>query len=135
MEIKLFFDHNINESLQWGDDVYFCRHQPHGQFDTVDNENLPNTGIVRIGKCVEINRDVDLDFNFIIISIDPSFSASLQSTISSEIGVLDFIMFSKDNKANLSSLLGYYAETTFLNDSPYEAELFATSTEFSESSK
>ena len=47
----------------------------------------------------------------------------------------DFIMFSKDNKANLNSLLGYYAETTFINDSPEKAELFAVSTEFSESSK
>ena len=65
----------------------------------------------------------------------PLIMKIFQSIISSEIGVLDFIMFSKDNKANLSSLLGYYAETTFLNDSPYEAELFATSTEFSESSK
>ena len=44
-------------------------------------------------------------------------------------------MFSKDNKANLSSLLGYYAETKFVNNSTEEAELFSVGTEVFESSK
>jgi hypothetical protein len=35
-----------------------------------------------------------------------------------------FIMFSKDNKVNLSSVLGYYASTTFKNNSREKAELF-----------
>ena len=47
----------------------------------------------------------------------------------------DFIMFSKDNKANLSSLLGYYAEVKFVNNSPDEAELFSVGTEIFGSSK
>ena len=70
-----------------------------------------------------------------VIEINPSIPSTAQTVIANGLGLGDFIMFSKSNQANLSSLLGYYAETTFVNDSPYEAELFATSTEFSESSK
>ena len=44
-------------------------------------------------------------------------------------------MFSKDNKVNLSSLTGYYAEAQFVNDSTVEAELFAVSTDVYGSSK
>ena len=46
-----------------------------------------------------------------------------------------FIMFSKDNKVNLSSMLGYYASVTFKNDSKEKAELFSVGSEVSESSK
>ena len=44
-------------------------------------------------------------------------------------------MFSKDNAANLSSIVGYFAEVKFVNDSNTEAELFAISSEIFESSK
>ena len=47
----------------------------------------------------------------------------------------DFIMFSKDNKVNLSSALGYYAEVKLKNNSEEKAELFAVGTDFVESSK
>ena len=46
-----------------------------------------------------------------------------------------FIMFSKDNKANLSSILGYYASVTFKNDSIDKAELFNVGADVFESSK
>ena len=44
-------------------------------------------------------------------------------------------MFSKDNKANLSNVLGYYAEVKFVNNSPDEAELFSVGSEIYGSSK
>ena len=47
----------------------------------------------------------------------------------------DFIMFSKDNKANLSNLLGYYAEIQFVNNSSTKAELFSVGSEIFGSSK
>ena len=46
-----------------------------------------------------------------------------------------FIMFSKDNKANLSSLLGYYSLVRLRNNSKTEAELFGIGADFIESSK
>ena len=47
----------------------------------------------------------------------------------------DFILFSKDARANMSSLLGYYAEVEFVNNSTEEAEIFAVNSEIVESSK
>ena len=44
-------------------------------------------------------------------------------------------MFSKDNKANLTSLTGYYAKARFENNSKEKAELFAVSSEIVVSSK
>ena len=129
MTLIFTFNHDINESLQVGDDVYYCHHQSHGGFETVDNENLLNTGIVHIGKCTNINRTV----NFVTVTV--AASPPDDAIVANGVVIGDFIMFSKDNKANLSSLLGYFAETTFINDSPEKAELFAVSTEFSESSK
>ena len=131
MDVTLKFDYDINESLQVKDDVYYCPNNAHGGFNTVDNENLPNTGIVRIGDCTEVDRSNKQ----IRVEVDTSLSALAQVLIVNGLQVGCFIMFGKSNQANLSSLLGYYAETTFINDSPKKAELFATSTEFSESSK
>ena len=37
----------------------------------------------------------------------------------------EFILFSKDNKANLSSILGYYAEVKLVNNSTTQAEPFS----------
>ena len=46
-----------------------------------------------------------------------------------------FILFNKDNEANLNSVLGYYAEVKMVNNSKTEAELFAVSANVAESSK
>jgi len=46
-----------------------------------------------------------------------------------------FIMFSKDNKANLSSLLGYFSLLKLRNNSTARAELFGVGAKFVESSK
>tara|TARA_R110000765_G_scaffold243083_1_gene345514 strand:- start:112 stop:417 length:306 start_codon:yes stop_codon:yes gene_type:complete len=46
-----------------------------------------------------------------------------------------FLMFCKDGRVNKSSLKGYYANITMVNSSDSEAELFAISSEVTESSK
>ena len=46
-----------------------------------------------------------------------------------------YIMFSKDNKANMSSMLGYYASVEYRNNSTTKAELFNVGAEVFESSK
>jgi hypothetical protein len=46
-----------------------------------------------------------------------------------------FIMFSKDNRKNLTSITGYYAEVEMKNDSQEYAEIFAVGSEIFESSK
>jgi len=47
----------------------------------------------------------------------------------------DFVMFSKDNSVNESSLKGYYASITMRNSSTDRAELFAINAVVHESSK
>ena len=47
----------------------------------------------------------------------------------------DFILFTKDNKANLSSLKGYFAEVVMKNNSHKPVELFAVGSEVSINSK
>ena len=44
-------------------------------------------------------------------------------------------MFQKPNNQNISSLKGYYAESTFVNDSTLKQELFAVGSEITVSSK
>ena len=50
-------------------------------------------------------------------------------------GPNDFIMFAKDSEANLSGLVGYYAEIEIKNDSTEKAEMFSISSEVTPSSK
>ena len=46
-----------------------------------------------------------------------------------------FLLFSKDNDVNLSSMLGYYADIEFKNFTTDAAELFTVGTEVTQSSK
>ena len=112
----------LNVSLQTGDILYFT--------DTTTNPPLNPwvlaTGITyQLGPVLGINS-ID-DFTHIILcSVDPDNVTLPQ--------VNDYLMFAKDNRANMSSVRGYYAEVTFLNDSIEPAELYAVSSDVSESS-
>jgi hypothetical protein len=46
-----------------------------------------------------------------------------------------YIFFSKDNKVNSTSMLGYFSKAKFKNNSTDRAEIFATACEVFESSK
>ena len=46
-----------------------------------------------------------------------------------------FFLIGKDNRVNATSLLGYYADVKFVNDSRKKIELFSVGSEVSESSK
>ena len=45
------------------------------------------------------------------------------------------ILFSKDNRKNLTSITGYYADVEMRNDSQEYAEIFSVGSEIFESSK
>ena len=47
----------------------------------------------------------------------------------------DFILFSKDNRGNTSSIRGYYAEIKMTNDETSQCELYDVGSEIFESSK
>tara|TARA_R110000824_G_scaffold366672_1_gene555353 strand:+ start:132 stop:500 length:369 start_codon:yes stop_codon:yes gene_type:complete len=119
--ITLTFPNPINVSVQVGDIAYYLN----------DTRNLglhihsDQEDIVQIGKIESINRNL----NTMLCNWDPNPTWALFPTSDK------FIMFSKDNKVNLSSILGYYAEVKFTNNSPDEAELFSVGTEIFGSSK
>jgi hypothetical protein len=74
----------------------------------------------------------------VVSGVNSQIVCDMDDTLASQYGAPgpeDFIMFSKDNKVNLSSLLGYYSEVEFRNNSQDEAELFSVATDFIESSK
>ena len=58
-----------------------------------------------------------------------------ETTIDPFLNANAFIMFSKDNTINLGDVSGYYAEVKLENNSTEKIELFAVSSEISESSK
>ena len=47
----------------------------------------------------------------------------------------NFIFFGKDGAVNEASILGYYGEFVFKNNSKQKAEMFSTACEMSENSK
>jgi len=113
----LTFTNPVNASLQIGDTVYYSTISLSGGFDTVLASNTTEFGIV----------------NFIgpggfIVKIVYDDTIALPTTS-------DYISFAKDKQVNSSSLVGYYAEAKFINNSKEEAELFSVGSEVTESSK
>ena len=135
--INLNFNHDINVSVQVGDLVYWIPTVPVGVPGTLGNweaattphDSAPRENIVLIGPVLSF-----VPWNGTTTSITADYSNTIAAFYGAPTSD-DFIMFSKDNKVNLSSLLGYYAKAQFRNDSKTEAELFAVGTDFVVSSK
>ena len=134
--INLTFPHRLNVSVQVGDIAYFA--------NTIENPLEPNI-IWAAGTTPhwEANQG-----DIIIIGIIKTIQQwdGTQSVISCDMSVNNlnvygippngaFIMFSKDNKVNLSSILGYYASIKLVNDSKGKAELFSVGADAFISSK
>jgi|21_taG_2_1085346.scaffolds.fasta_scaffold00239_6 hypothetical protein len=117
---------NINASIGVGDILYYSTPTNLGTstFDATDISNTIEFGVVQsVGT--------------------PTFSGGVYTTV---LGVLypatvnspptnALWSFVKDKKVNNSSLLGYYMQATFSNNSTKKVELFSIGSEFSESSK
>ena len=114
--ITLTFPNPLNVSVQVGDTAYYCNTTFVGRHATAKQSD-----IIEIGEIKTIPDRFTIVCDMDATTIPPTTSS--------------FIMFSKDNKANLSSILGYYAEVKLVNDSTSEAELFTLACDFSESSK
>ena len=129
--ITLQFINNVdNDSLQVGDMIYFQTPTPLGGFD--QQLNAP----IFVGPVVDI-------FNANGVSVSsqdwnpPMFSMEVDDinpggTVPS---ANDFIMFNKDCSANISGLVGYFAEVKIKNNSREKAEIFRLSSEVTVSSK
>ena len=126
MEIKLTFEEPLNHSLQVGDTVWYTGTSQHGGYDTSYSAGLLRLGTVEALSNQYRAHQVTISNYTNISQIAIQMALQQYST---------FIMFSKDNRANLTSLTGYYALAKFENNSKEKAELYAVSSEVVESSK
>jgi len=121
--VTLQFAQPLNVSCQVGDTAYYVTTGSDGGF-TVDD----GSGIVEIGIIVEI-QDALATPTLIVRAIDSYPGTS--DTLSDK-----FILFSKDNKANISSPLGYFASVKLKNNVRASAgELHSVAMDVFESSK
>ena len=116
-DITLTFANEINTSVQVGDTAYYSEVSATAGFST-------SSSITEIGPISSINRSTKQ------IVCNPSV---ITSTTKPSDG--SFILFSKDNRANMASPLGYYAQVKFKNDSTVKGEMFSAACEVFESSK
>jgi hypothetical protein len=117
--ITIGFSQDINVSLQVGDLAWYVPTNIQGvqgnEYNTNDIDN-----VLLIGPITGISGNT--------LTIDQPSGQAPPTTA-------DFIMFSKDNRANISGILGYYARVKLVNDSKDKIELFAIGSEIFESSK
>lgn len=120
--VSLVFTQPINVSCQVGDTAYYVNTEAEGGFNVAtdpDGDGADN--IIEIGQIREISgMTLFVDTNLGYDEIN---------------GITAFILFSKNNKANLSSPLGYYASVKLINDSTTEAELHSVAMDVFASSK
>ena len=131
--VTLTFNHEINTSTQVGDKAYYVNTSPVGTanvwastttpHDSADREDIREIGVIETIESSPVISTITVDM--------PTALSSLYGPPQQG----DFIMFSKDNKVNLSSLVGYYSTIKLRNSSKKQAELFTVNSDFSESSK
>ena len=120
--ITFTLTHPLNQAIQPGtnDIAYYAdtSSYPLANSNTIDFADT----VVELGPIVAVN------FPQKTITCDVPNSTVLPTNE-------DFLFFSKDNRANMASLLGYYAEVEVKNNSTEKAEIFAMGSEIFESSK
>ena len=140
--VTLTLEHLRNVSVQRGDDLYFV------PVSGVANFNVDAAEIIYLGPIVSIlvsqniedlpnNTDIDVGRHQLVVDVDPQLTTLPTGEVVSGLVLPtteDFLMFSKNNKSNMSSMAGYYAELYFVNTSKQYAELFSIGAEISESS-
>ena len=136
---QLFFKHPLNVSVQVGDFAYFARtgNAPQSLTHPGTQFQINNNDMHEIGEIIHIFSNPTTfplaSNNSIVCKFNCNHPAG--DCLNHLPAIDDFIMFSKDNVANMTSILGYYAEVEMVNDSTDKAKLFAVSADIIESSK
>ncbi len=131
--ITLNFTAPLNASCQVGDTAYSVPTSEIGGFTAsttpVGSTDVENT-IIELGSIREIDG---ADTNSPVVIVESTLG---YNDFPSTSDYSKFIFFSKDNKANLSSPLGYYASVLFKNnENRYISELFSVTADTFGSSK
>ena len=122
--ITLSFD-DMNTSVQVGDIAYY----------SYDSENIGGFDRSTLSTTKKLGEIVGGDTVGVPVS-GTSITVDIGTTVDTDFDVTTaFISFAKEKKVNTSSLIGYYAEVKFVNDSTKKAKLFSVSSEVTESSK
>lgn len=108
MADKINFSKKLNTSVQIGDELWYSN----------ISSGTP-TAPVSLGAITDIGE------NHVVVSTLPAGLVASDT----------FFMFRKPVAENVSSLKGYYAESTFTNNSTAKQELFAVGSEVTISSK
>jgi hypothetical protein len=129
-EVILTFQYydRTNISVQVGDTAYYVNGATTvGGFSTAEQTSITTIGEV---TSVEIGGLVSggVQTETLVIKCNMNNDVTPPTTAS-------YVMFSKDNTVNMSSLLGYYGAAKFKNDSRDKAEMFSTACEIHKSSK
>jgi hypothetical protein len=128
-DITLQFPYPINQSCQEGDILYYVPTNSAliGGFRTnIEGSDMIEMGPIRTITNVDNDGDSDFDVTNIVCDLGDDV---IQPTSS------DFMFFGKDRTTNEASIVGYYGEFTFKNNSKQKAELFTAACEITESSK
>lgn len=116
----------LNASLQVGDYVFSSSTQTNGAYSVQGVSSFVN-GDIQLGRVKSITTPTSTSGYVIEVQLD---NATILPSAS------DYFYFVKDSRVNKSGLKGYYAEVKFENtDKIKKSELFAISTEITESSK
>ena len=122
--INLTITGTPNISLAVGDTLYYTFIQSSDAFDSSDN-NEGQANIVELGT---VSGIAPQGSTFILL-INEVPNIDLSQLVGA------FLLFSKDNQFELSSIVGYYNSIRLKNNSKEKAELFAVSVDVTESSK
>jgi len=117
--LTLTYTQPLNTSVQVGDTVCFVPTATSGEF------TINSGSIIQVGTITTINNPTS---NAPSIVCETNLNGSYN-------GQSHYTFFYKDNKVNLSSILGYYAEITLQNDTNIYAELHSVACDVFESSK
>ena len=130
--ITIPFPFPLNVSIDIGDTAYVAIFGFNVSGQSGAHVHSSQSDIKEIGEVVEISPLL-INKSFIVVD-DTQTNFSPNNVIASN----DFIMFSKDNKVNLSNILGYYAKVKMINNlsgTGKSAELFSVGAEVTQSSK
>tara|TARA_R110000744_G_scaffold158592_5_gene274557 strand:+ start:3470 stop:3829 length:360 start_codon:yes stop_codon:yes gene_type:complete len=116
--ITLTFTSPLNTSCQVGDIAHYVATTTEAGFE------VSSGNVVEIGEIRQIAGTTSAPQ----VLCETTANGDLDNTTK-------FILFSKNNKANLSSMLGYYAEVKLTCDATTEAEIFSVGMDIFESSK
>ena len=120
MAITTTIDGGVNNtSLQKGDTIYKI---PYNSFNAAGD--------------ISYSNNISFNQTYIVGNLSSFTSTTITiDDVANIPSINDFIVFSKNKSVNNTSLIGYYAEVKLKNDSTAKAELFALSSEITESSK